>query len=548
MYKGGAIKIVIEKGGASIESLRSTAVDGQTFQIDLIFLPHAKGNRTLLGVDFLRTSGIVMDMRNNFWYFDDKPSFRIPFSKDVPLPVDDSPVEINSSSCPTNSIPSEIPLHGNTVDETETNYLHLREEERQALNVEERNDLMVLLNESKDVFRLGGEPTAFVKHFINTGDHPPVSIAPYRLTPNRKEHLRKEIDNLLAHNIIEECESPYAAPVVLVPKSNGTVRLCIDYRKLNAITIPDKYPLPLMDVLLHDTKSTAFMSTLDLKSGYHQVEVNPADQDKTAFVCPFGTFRYKIMPFGLRNALATFQRLIDQFRNGLPNVNILVYLDDIVVLYETFEQHIEDLRMVFDRLKKFKLCANREKCTAAIQNIPFPRNLKQLQSFLQTFSWYRKFIPNFSDIARPLSNLSKKSTAWKWSEIEQQAFQTLKQCLITPPILRQVDPKKPFIIRTDASSYAFGAVLLQGESPTDEQPVEYASRLLNSAEKNYSTTEREALAVVRALNKFRGYIEGAESTVASDHQPLKWLMNLTSPTGRLARAMGTSNTILQSKD
>ncbi|GFS92355.1 transposon Tf2-9 polyprotein [Trichonephila clavipes] len=164
--------------------------------------------------------------------------------------------------------------------------------------------------------------------------------------------------------------------------------------------------------------------------------------------------------------------------------------------------------MVFDRLKKFKLCANREKCkfvcsrvkylglwitpkgievdqnkTAAIQNIPSPRNLKQLQSFLQTCSWYKKFILNFSDIARPLSNLSKKSTAWKWSEIEQQAFQTLKQCLITPPILRQVDPKKPFIIRTDASSYALGAVLLQGESPTDEQPVEYASRLLSSAEK-----------------------------------------------------------------
>ncbi|GFX77408.1 retrovirus-related Pol polyprotein from transposon 297 [Trichonephila clavipes] len=414
-------------------------------------------------------------MRNNFWYFGDKPSFRISFSKDVPLPVDDSPVEINSSSCPTNSIPSEIPLHSNTVKETETNDLHLREEEGQALNVEERNDLMVLLNESKDVFRLGGEPTPFVKHFINTGDHPPVSTAPYRLSPNRKEHLRKEIDNLLAHNIIEECESPYAAPVVLVPKSNGTVRLCIDYRKLNAITIPDKYPLPLMDVLLHDAKSTAFMSTLDLKSGYHQVEVNPADQDKTAFVCPFGTFRYKRMPFGLLNAPATFQRLMNQFRNGLPNVNILVYLDDIVVLSETFEQHIEDLRMVFDRLKKFKLCANREKC---------------------------KFV----------CSCVKYLGLW-----------------ITPKGI------EPFIIRTDASSYALGAVLLQGESPTDEQPVEYASRLLSSAEKNYSTTEREALAVVWALNKFRGYIEGAEITVASDHQPLKWLMNLTSPTGRLAQ-------------
>ncbi|GFT08790.1 retrovirus-related Pol polyprotein from transposon 412 [Trichonephila clavipes] len=181
-------------------------VGGRTFQIDLIFLPNAKGNRTLLGVDFLRASGIVMDMRNNFWYFGDKPSFRIPFSKDVPLPVDYSPVEINSSSCPTNSIPSEIPLHSNTV-EIETNDLHLRE--GRALNIEERNDLMVLLNENKGVFRLGGEPTPFVKYFINTGVHPPVSTAPYRLSPNRKKHLRKEIDNLLADNIIEECESPY---------------------------------------------------------------------------------------------------------------------------------------------------------------------------------------------------------------------------------------------------------------------------------------------------------------------------------------------------
>ncbi|GBM17438.1 Retrovirus-related Pol polyprotein from transposon 17.6 [Araneus ventricosus] len=198
--------------------------------------------------------------------------------------------------------------------------------------------------------------------------------------------------------------------------------------------MPDKYPLPLMDTLLHDAKSTAFMSTLDLKTGYHQIEINPADKDKTAFVCPFGMFRYKRMPFGLKSAPATFQRLMDQFCNGLPTVNILVYLDDIVVLSETFEPHIQDIKMVFDRLRKFKLCINREKCkfacarvkylglwitpkeievdqdkVAAIQNIPCPRNVKQLQSFLHTCSWYRKFIPNFSDIARPLSNLTKKN-------------------------------------------------------------------------------------------------------------------------------------------
>ncbi|GFU55737.1 retrovirus-related Pol polyprotein from transposon 297 [Trichonephila clavipes] len=200
---------------------------------------------------------------------------------------------------------------------------------------------------------------------------------------------------------------------VLIPKPNGTFRLCIDYRKLNAITVADTYPLPRMDDLLHQAKLTPFMSTLDLRAGYHQVKVHVEDQDKTAFVCPFGTYRFLRMPYGLRNAPATFQRLMNRF-------------------------------------------------------------------------------------------------------------------------VMQADGTKPYIIRTDASNYALGAVLLQGEG-SDEHPIEYVSRLLTPAERNYSTTEREALAVVWALKKFRGYIEGTEITVASDHQPLKWLLNLKSPTGRFAR-------------
>ncbi|GBL58317.1 Retrovirus-related Pol polyprotein from transposon 297, partial [Araneus ventricosus] len=216
------------------------------------------------------------------------------------------------SSCPTNSITSDAPVQSNLVV-PETNNLCLRVEEGQNLDTENKNRLTALLNENEEIFQLGGEPTPYVKHYINTGDHPPVASTPYRLSPKKKELLRTEIDKLLANDVIEECESPFAAPVVLVPKPNGDIRLCIDYRKLNAITIPDKYPLPLMDTLLHDAKSTAFMSTLDLKTGYHQIEVNPDDKDKTTFVYPFGMFRYKRMPFGLKNAPATFQRLMDQF-------------------------------------------------------------------------------------------------------------------------------------------------------------------------------------------------------------------------------------------
>lgn len=182
------------------------------------------------------------------------------------------------------------------------------------------------------------------------------------MTPARKEILKKEIDNLLAQGIIEECESPYASPVVLVPKPDGSMRLCVDYRKLNATTVPDAYPLPRMDDLLHEAKHTSYMSTLDLRSGYHQIKVSPPDQDKTAFVCPFGTFRYLRMPFGLRNAPAEFQRMIDKFINGLKNVFALSYLDDIIILSDTFENHLSDLKQVFERLIKFKLSAKREKC------------------------------------------------------------------------------------------------------------------------------------------------------------------------------------------
>ncbi|GFW52279.1 retrovirus-related Pol polyprotein from transposon 17.6 [Trichonephila clavipes] len=317
----------------------------------------------------------------------------------------------------------------------------------------------------------------------------------------------------------EECESPYASPVVLIPKPNGTFRLCIDYRKLNEITVADTYPLPRMDDLLHQAKLTPFMSTLDLRAGHHQVKVHVEDQDKTAFVCPFGTYRYVRMPYGLRNAPATFQRLMNRFCNGLEDILALPYLDDIIVLSETFEKHVFDLKAIFERLLLFKLKANREKChfassrvkylgfwitqkgievdpekVASILYIPPPKNVKEVQSFLQTCSWFRRYIQDFAKISRPLSYLTKKKVQWQWGFDQQNAFQILKNCLTTPPV-----------------------------------------RLLTPAERNYSTTEREVLAVVWALKKFRGYIEGTEITVASDHQPLKWLLNLKSPTGRLAR-------------
>ncbi|GFT77331.1 retrovirus-related Pol polyprotein from transposon 17.6 [Trichonephila clavipes] len=255
------------------------------------------------------------------------------------------------------------------------------------------------------------------------------------------------------------------------------------------------------------------------------------------------------MPFGLRNAPATFQILIDKFRSGLKDVFALSYLDDIIGLSETFEKHVGDLEKVFERLSIFKLHANRDKChfacdrvkylgfwitkdgieadqekISAIQKIPVPTNVKEVQSLLQTCSWFRRYVLNFADIARPLSSLTKKKVQWHWGPEQQESFETLKMRLVTSPILKQADGSKLLTIRTDASNYALGAVLLQGSGP-DEHVIEFASRLMIPAERNYSTTEREALAVVWALEKFRGCVENQQIFLASDRQPLKWLLS-----------------------
>jgi hypothetical protein len=325
------------------------------------------------------------------------------------------------------------------------------------------------------------------------------------------------------------------------------------------ITKPDIYPLPRMDDLLNAIGPIGCISTLDLQAGYWQIQIRPEDRDKAALVCPFGLYRFLRMSFRLRNAPASFQRLIDRFKTGLPNVILLAYLDDLIVFSPNPSKHLEDLRSVLAQMRKFQLRMNRAKCAfgciivkylghrttpngiavnpdkvLGVTQMPAPRNPKKLQSFLQTCSWFRRFLEQFATTSRPLSTLLKKDQSWNWSPAQQEPFQTLKKQLTSTPVPRTADPTQPFILRTDSSAYALGAALLKGEA-SEERPIEYASRLLTEAEKNYSITEREALAIVWAINKFRGYIEETSAVVITDHQPLRWLMTLKSPTGRLAR-------------
>lgn len=533
-FSSKSVVMKLADGSTRTENILLAKVDvslqGRSIPTTFVIIPDAE-NCTLLGIDFIIDSKIHLNISDGNWNFADDV---------VRYPLD---FEVESTS----------------RDLQVTSFETLRSEEGQMLTPEQRSRLSTCLEKNSDVFEKTGDPTPYAEHTINTGDHTPISLPPYRMSPARKQQLKEELDKLLEEKIIEETESPWAAPVVLVPKKGGGIRLCIDYQRLNAITVPDSYPLPRIDDLLHAAKHTPFMSTIDLRSGYHQIKVKESDRDKTAFTTPFGTFRYLRMPFGLRNGPATFQRLIDQFRRGVSNILVLAYLDDLIVLSPTFDQHLEDLTVIFTRLRQFKLRANREKCvfvcvsvrylghlltpnglsvdpekTAAIANLPPPRNVKGVQSFLQACSWFRRFILNFAEISRPLSELTRKNVAWTWTDRHQKSFETLKRSLTTAPILQQADESKPFSIRTDASSYALGAVLVQGEG-AEEHPVEYASRLLSKSEQNYSTTEREALAVVWALEKFRGYIEGSHVTLSTDHQPLRWLLSLKSPTGRLAR-------------
>lgn len=223
--------------------------------------------------------------------------------------------------------------------------------------------LKQLLSENEDLFEENGEATTEVIHHIDTDNHPPIFVPPYRLNPHKKAELKRHIDEMLSTDIIEPSESPWAAPVVMVPKKDGGTRICIDYRRLNAITKPDRYPLPRMDDLLHEAKKTGFITALDLRAGYWQVSVKPEDQEKTAFTTPFGIYQFKRLPFGLRNAPATFQRLMDRFRTGMDlNGTVLAYLDDVLILSSTFGEHIEDLAVTFNRLRQFKLRINASKC------------------------------------------------------------------------------------------------------------------------------------------------------------------------------------------
>jgi RNase H-like domain found in reverse transcriptase/Reverse transcriptase (RNA-dependent DNA polymerase) len=363
---------------------------------------------------------------------------------------------------------------------------------------------------------------------------------------------------MLAQGVIEPARSPWASNIVLVRKKDGSFRCCIDYRKLNLVTRKDAYPLPRIDACLDAMASAQWFSTFDLRSSYHQVTVASEDCDKTAFICPRGMYRFRTMPFGLCNAGATFQRLMDIVMTGLHMDICLVYLDDIIVYSNSMETHLNRLVTVLERLRSAGLKLKPEKCALfqksvsflghvvsdtgigtdpqkikAVVEWPTPTCIKDVRSFLGLAGYYRRFVKDFATIASPLNEVTKKS-AFNWNEREQKAFEKLKYLLTTPPILAMPTDDDEFTIDTDASDYAIGAVLSQKQNGV-ERVIAYASRALDRRERNYCVTRKELLAVVNFLRFFKQYLLGRCFRIRTDHAALSWLKHTPDPIGQQAR-------------
>ena len=436
---------------------------------------------------------------------------------------------------------------------------------------ENREQFKELCQEYDDIFSKGAEDigkTPLITMEIDTGDSPPVCQRPYNLPLKHAEWVKKELETLEKAGIISRSISPWASPIVIVPKKTEPgeppkKRLCVDYRVINSLIPPvakahskakgvlTLVPLPKIDEIYARLRGSTVFSTLDMTSGYHHMELSEGAKPKSAFVTPVDKYQFNRCPFGLTQAPAYFQRLINKVLIGLPFV--FGYLDDVLIFSPSIEVHLKHIRQVFERLRKADLRLKKEKCNflkahiqylghlisgegiepvpeklESIEKMPAPTTPKEIKQFLGLTGYYRKFVPRFADIARPLTALTKKDVEFVWTEKCQSSFEILKEALMKEPILVYPDPELPYTLFTDASKYAWAAVLTQAynydkenKEITINHPITFASGLFKGSQLNWAALTKEAYAIYMAVKKLNYYLEDAEVTLMSDHLPLK---------------------------
>ena len=424
---------------------------------------------------------------------------------------------------------------------------------------DKRNQLVGLIQAYPGLFSDTPICTNLIEHDVEVGDAKPIAQRFYRVSPEKRQILDSEVDYMLENGLAVPSTSSWSSPCLLVSKPDSTFRPCTDFRKINAVTKPDSFPLPRIDDCVDQVGSAKYVSKFDLLKGYWQVPLSERAREICSFVTPSGLYSYTVMPFGLRNAPATFQRLMNKVVRGLEGC--AVYLDDVVIYSDTWEKHLEQVKALFDRLLWAQLTVNLAKCefakatvtylgkvvgqgevrtiegkVRAIRDFPVPTTKRELLRFLGMAGYYREFCPNFASVGAPLTDLLKGDVKYVWAPICQQAFNQLKDLLSSAPVLAAPRLDRPFKLQVDASDAGAGAVLSQVDERGVERPVSYFSKKFKNYQLNYSVIEKEALALVMALQHFDVYIgSGSSLIVYTDHNPLTFLRSLQNPNQRLMR-------------
>jgi hypothetical protein len=420
----------------------------------------------------------------------------------------------------------------------------------QGCDTKLKSDLYKVVNQYDEMFKepKGLPPKRGIQHEIQLQqDCPLPNIGMYRMSVMENDEIKKQIQELLDKGVIVPSSSPCGSPIVLVPKKDGTWRMCVDFRALNKITVKNRYPLPRIDDLLDQLKDAKYFTKLDLRSGYHQIRITEGDTWKIAFKTKQGLFEWMVMPFGLCNAPATFMRVMNDVLRPFLDDYVIVYLDDILIFSKSREEHVKHVKQVLDVLRKEKLFLKMSKCefgktsliylghivgggelkidpskVKVILEWPKPNNVTEVRSFLGATQYWRKFISNFSSIAAPLHAVTSVKEVFQWGGKQQKAFDTLKKKISSVPVLALPNLRQPFEIQTNASNYVMGVVLLQ-----HGKPICFHSETFNGAVINYPTYDKELYASVQSVKKWKHYFLGKETIVHTDHQPLQYLQSQT---------------------